>query len=296
MTVHRVPASPRRRLARLGAAVLATAAVVVVPVVVGSGPADAQTVTSVAGFDPHRGTVPPGYHAQDDYLGSQVAKHTPPPKNIVIKPAVTQLKGLDVSGWQGNVNWSTVAANGAKFAYVKATENTNYQNPYFSQQYTGSYNHGIKHGAYHFAIPNGPSAVAQADYFVNHGGGWSKDGMTLPPMLDIEYNPYGATCYGLSQSAMVNWIRAFINEVHARTSRWATIYSNLDWWTRCTGNSGAFTGNDPLFVARYASSAGTLPGGWPFYTFWQYADSGTFPGDQDYFNGDASRLLALCNG
>lgn len=289
-----VPKTSRRltrRLLSIGA-LLVTATLVPLAAVT---PANAKPL-HIAGLNPTAGTIPRGYHPQADYLGSQIARHAAGAKDIVIRPNVTQTPGLDVSGWQGNVDWSTVAANGAKFAYVKATENTNYQNPYFSQQYTGSYNAGLKHGAYHFAIPNGPSAVAQADYFVSHGGGWSKDGMTLPPMLDIEYNPYGATCYGLSQTAMVNWINAFVGEVHAKTSRWPTIYSNLDWWTRCTGNSGAFTGNDPLFVARYASSPGTLPGGWPFYTFWQFADSGKFPGDQDVFNGDTTRLLALCNG
>jgi len=285
----------RRRHLRLGAAV-AAAALIPLGIATAASATTGSTSPSIAGLNPDRGTVPAGYHPQQDYLGSQIAKHSAGTKDIVIKPDAVQTPGLDVSGYQGNVDWATVAANGAKFAYVKATENTNYQNPYFSQQYTGSYNAGLKHGAYHFAIPNGPSAVAQADYFVAHGGGWSQDGMTLPPMLDIEYNPYGATCYGLSQSSMVNWIGAFINEVHAKTTRWATIYSNLDWWTQCTGNSGAFTGNNPLFVARYASSPGTLPGGWGFYTFWQFADSGTFPGDQDVFNGDTSRLLALCNG
>jgi GH25 family lysozyme M1 (1,4-beta-N-acetylmuramidase) len=293
-----VPKSSRHRLIRrllpIGAAV-AAATLIPLGVATSAGATPASSL-HIAGLNPHAGTIPAGYHPQDDYLGSQIAKHTAGPKDIEIKPDVTQTPGLDVSGYQTGINWSTVAANGAKFAYVKATENTNYTNPQFSNEYTGSYNAGLDHGAYHFAIPNGPSAVAQADYFVAHGGGWSKDGRTLPPMLDIEYNPYGATCYGLSQSAMVNWISAFINEVHAKTTRWATIYSNLDWWTQCTGNSGAFTSNNPLFVARYASSPGTLPGGWPFYTFWQFADSGTFPGDQDVFNGDTSRLLALCNG
>ncbi|HEX3811348.1 MAG TPA: lysozyme [Mycobacteriales bacterium] len=290
---------PRRQLLRFGA-VAAVAAIIPLAI---SAAASAQTTptatthaSSTPGFEPNSGTVPAGYHPREDYLGSQVAKHTKAATNILIQPDATLLKGLDVSGYQTGINWTTVAANGAKFAYVKATENTNYTNPQFSNEYSGSYNAGLMHGAYHFAIPNGPSAVAQADYFVAHGGSWSKDGRTLPPMLDIEYNPYGATCYGLSQSAMVSWISAFINEVHAKTTRWATIYSNLDWWTTCTGNSGAFTGNDPLFVARYASTVGTLPGGWGFWTFWQYADSGTFPGDQDYFNGDASRLLALANG
>ncbi len=72
-----------------------------------------------------------------------------------------------------------------------------------------------------------------------------------------------------------------------------SIYTTTDWWTTCTGNSGAFGSTNPLFVARYASTVGTLPAGWGFYTFWQYADAGTFPGDQDYFNGAIDRLQAL---
>ncbi len=112
-------------------------------------------------------------------------------------------------------------------------------------------------------------------------------------MLDIEYNPYGATCYGLSQDSMVGWISDFVNEVHARTNKWATIYSTFDWWSTCTGNSAAFAANDPLFIASYSSSVGTLPAGWGYYTFWQYADSGTFPGDQDVFNGTEQNLINL---
>ncbi|BCJ47744.1 hypothetical protein GCM10010168_21030 [Actinoplanes ianthinogenes] len=91
-------------------------------------------------------------------------------------------------------------------------------------------------GAYHFALPNGAGGSAQADYFVGHGGGWSRDGRTLPGALDIEYNPYGATCYGLSQASMRSWISAFLNRYHALTGRWAVIYTTTDWWTTCTGN------------------------------------------------------------
>ncbi len=46
-------------------------------------------------------------------------------------------------------------------------------------------------GAYHFATPDTTSGAAQANYFVDHGGGWSRDGKTLPGALDIEWNPYG---------------------------------------------------------------------------------------------------------
>jgi len=207
--------------------------------------------------------------------------------------AATVVKGMDVSGYQGNVSWSTAYNNGARFAYVKATEGTSYTNPYFAQQYNGSYNAGMIRGAYHFAHPNSSSGTTQADYFAAHGGGWSGDGKTLPPALDIEYNPSGAECYGLSKSAMVSWVRAFSNEIHARYNKYPMIYTTLDWWTTCTGNSSAFAATNPFWIAKYSSTAPTPPAGTATWTMWQYADSGTFPGDQDEFNGSYSQLQAL---
>jgi GH25 family lysozyme M1 (1,4-beta-N-acetylmuramidase) len=211
--------------------------------------------------------------------------------------AATVTKGQDVSSYQGSVNWAAQYSAGSRFAYVKATEGTYYTNPDFSAQYSGSYNAGMYHAAYHFATPNTTAGSTQADYFVAHGGGWSADGRTLPGALDIEYNPYGAECYGLSQASMRSWISSFINEYHAKTSRWAVIYSTTDWWTTCTGNYSGFWANDPLWLARYSSSPGTLPAGAPFWSFWQYADSGTFAGDQDEWNGDATSLHSMaCAG
>ena len=150
--------------------------------------------------------------------------------------AATATLGLDVSSYQGSVNWSGQYSAGARFAYVKATEGTYYTNPSFAQQYNGSYNAGMIRGSYHFATPNTTSGATQANYFVANGGGWSKDGKTLPGALDIEYNPYGAECYGLSQSAMRSWISSFITQYHTKTGRWAVIYTTTDWWTTCTGN------------------------------------------------------------
>lgn len=209
--------------------------------------------------------------------------------------AASPVYGLDVSAYQGSVNWSAVKSDGAQFAYVKATEGSYYTNPDFAQQYVGSYDVGLVRGAYAFAIPDYSSGTTQADYLASHGGAWSADGQTLPAALDIEYNPYGQECFNLSQSAMRSWISAFLNEYHARTGRWAVIYSTTDWWRTCTGNWSGPSANDPLWIACYCSSAGTLPAGYPFYTFWQYADSGVFPGDQDVFNGTTARLVALAN-
>ncbi len=255
---------------------------------------------SAAPTSPPAAPLAPVSHPQDDHAGSTVAAHegraTRTTASRTLAAGSTEVLGLDVSGYQANVAWSSVYANGGRFAYVKATESTTYKNPYFAQQYDGSVAAGLIRGAYHFALPDRSSGTVQADYFVSNGGGWSADGKTLPPMLDIEYNPYGATCYGLSMSEMVAWILAFSREVRARSGRYPTIYTTTDWWTTCAGNSSGFASTSPLFIARYSSTVGTLPAGWPTYTLWQFSDTGTFPGDQDSFNGAYNQLQSVALG
>jgi GH25 family lysozyme M1 (1,4-beta-N-acetylmuramidase) len=207
-----------------------------------------------------------------------------------------QTEGVDVSSHQGNVNWSGLWSSGVKWAYVKATEGTYYKNPYFAQQYNGSYNIGMIRGAYHFATPDTATGTAQADYFVNNGGGWSRDGKTLPGALDIEWNPYGAACFGKTQSGMVTWIRDFLNRYKARTGRDAVIYTATSWWTQCTGNYSGFGAANPLWIARYNTTPGTLPAGWAYQTMWQYTSSGPIVGDHNKFNGALDRVVALANG
>jgi len=203
------------------------------------------------------------------------------------------VSGIDVSRYQGNVDWAYWYGQGKRFAYVKATEGTYYTNSYFTQQYNGSYNIGMIRGSYHFANPTDSSGYTQANYFVAHGGGWSKDGKTLPGVLDIEYNPYGSSCWGMSPSALVSWIKSFTTRYKQLTGRDAVIYTAYNWWSPCTGNSTAFNATNPLWVARYSSTPGTLPGAWPWWTFWQYTSS---PLDQDYFNGSYDRLKVLATG
>jgi len=231
------------------------------------------------------------YVKQHDHpMGSQIRKHEDTaqmPRSV--NPAdigiMASVPGIDVSGWQGNVDWNYWWNQGKRFVWVKATESTTYTNPYFAQQYNGSYNRGFIRGAYHFALPNKSSGAAQARYFSDHGGGWSGDGKTLPGALDMEYNPYGSTCYGLSKSAMTNWIRDFSNTYKARWNKYPAIYTSTSWWNQCVGSS--FGSTNPLWVARYSSSVGTLPYGWSYYTVWQYSSS---PIDQNTFNGSYDRL------
>ncbi|KAJ7599062.1 glycoside hydrolase family 25 protein [Mycena floridula] len=204
--------------------------------------------------------------------------------------------GIDVSDHQTSISWSTVKANGISFVYIKATEGQSFTSPTFSSQYSGATNAGLIRGSYHFARPDVSSGAVQAKYFIAHGGGWSADGITLPGALDIEYNPYGAECYGLSAAAMTAWIKDFSTTYHSSEGQYPVIYTTTDWWTTCTGNSAAFGATNPLWIARYASSIGTLPAGWTFTTFWQYADSGSNPGDQNKFNGDTAGLERMAKG
>ncbi|MGW2231029.1 lysozyme [Streptomyces formicae] len=207
-----------------------------------------------------------------------------------------QTEGVDVSSHQGNVAWQTLWNSGVKWAYVKATESTSYKNPYFAQQYNGSYGVGMIRGAYHFATPDTSSGATQANYFASNGGGWSRDGRTLPGALDIEWNPYGAACFGKSQSAMVSWIRDFLTTYKARTGRDVVIYTATSWWKQCTGNYGGFGSTNPLWIPRYDTSPGELPAGWGFHTMWQYTSSGPTVGDHNKFNGALDRVVALANG
>lgn len=226
-------------------------------------------------------------NSESDWVTSQ-ATYMPP-----------GIQGLDVSSHQGSVNWQEQRNMGGLFAYVKATEALSYLNPYYASQYTGSRSVGMIRGAYHFAIPNVSSGAAQANYFASNGGGWSGDGWTLPPLLDIEYNPYpelGNTCYNMSPSQMILWIADFSNTMYTRTGRYPAIYTTTDWWSQCTGNSPAFR-NQPLHIASYRTvSPGTLPAGWTKYAIWQYSSQGPFAGDSNVFNGSYAELQALATG
>jgi lysozyme len=229
----------------------------------------------------------------DHPMGSQIRKHegtaqmpkTVNPADIGIQATVA---GIDVSGYQGNVDWAAQWNAGKRFVWTKATEGTGYTNPYFDQQYSGSYNQGFIRGAYHFALPNNSSGATQANYFSNNGGGWSGDGKTLPGALDMEYNPYGATCYGLSKASMTAWIKSFSDTYKARWSKYPAIYTSTSWWDQCVGAS--FSSTNPLWVARYASAVGALPFDWGNFTVWQYSSS---PIDQDTWNGAYDRLVVF---
>jgi GH25 family lysozyme M1 (1,4-beta-N-acetylmuramidase) len=252
-------------------------------------------------------------HPDLDYMGSSLpaseraAVSQPRAKAMTAQAAAavpTGTPGLDVSHYQNQVDWNSAASNGARFTYVKATEGTTYLDPQFTANYNGSANVGLKRSAYHFGLPDQASGVDQATFFVAHGGGWSNDGKTLPPALDIEYNPYSTAdwagwCYNRTPAQITAWINDFVTTVHAQVHRWPVIYTTRGWWSHCTGGDTTIPANSPLWIEPVASDAGGPPGmpaGWSAYTFYQWAHSGTFPGDQDVFAGTVSQLAAFAAG
>ena len=279
-------------------------------------PADAPAATPPPAASPTSGDVAK-YGA---FMGIGLAKEAPsqeqqlrgtmaesPLSAAVAQPlaAVTPagVLGMDVSGWQADsnthtssqVDWTGQWRLGARFVYIKATEGSSFRDGSFSSHFQGASNVGMLRGGYHFALPNASGAVTQANFFVDNGGGWSADGKTLPPLLDIENNPYGDTCYGLSQSQMVSWISSFSRQVQSRTGRLPMIYTNYYWWQDCTGNSQSFT-NQPLHIAAYGTTDPWMPGGWKNYSVWQYSDAGPFAGDSNTWNGTQASLKTFATG
>jgi len=107
-------------------------------------------------------------------------------------------------------------------------------------------------------------------------------------------------CSILKANALANlhrrwwqWIKDIVNTYQAKTTHWPIIYTNRDWWQRCTRNSKAFKDTCLLNLAAWATSPGMIPGGWPFQMIWQYANTNPYGGGSDEFNGSLDRLKML---
>jgi lysozyme len=197
------------------------------------------------------------------------------------------IQGIDVSHWQGTVNWAAVKKSGKTFAFCKATEGATYTDPTFAANWAGMKAAGLVRGAYHFGRP-GTDPVAQANRFCDvvkptHGD--------LQMMLDLE------TTDGKTPAQVRSWVVAFINRIVARTGRPGIIYTGFYFWRDSAGNGSNL--NCPLFLAAYVSNpAPYVPAAWPFWTFWQYTSTGTCSGvsgnvDRDAFNGSLTGLNNL---
>lgn len=207
--------------------------------------------------------------------------------------ASSLLYGIDVSKYQGVINWpALVAHSNISFVSIRATEGTDYSDPMFAANWKGAHDAGLVRTAYHFARPAAPAA-AQADFFVDAvvaAGGYANSS-TMQLMLDLEVND--------SQSPAVvwAWTQAFSARVLARTGRPLLMYTGYYFWRDSVGNPTDNL-NAPLWIAAYIAKP-LIPTAWPNWTFWQHDDNGRFVGidgnvDVDYFNGDRAQLEKLC--
>src|SRR5437016_2564578 len=77
--------------------------------------------------------------------------------------------GIDVSNYQGVIDWRQVADSGIKFAFMKCTEGRTYFDPYFERNWKGSKDNGLYRGGYHFARPDlNSDARTESDWFYDH--------------------------------------------------------------------------------------------------------------------------------
>jgi GH25 family lysozyme M1 (1,4-beta-N-acetylmuramidase) len=202
--------------------------------------------------------------------------------------AATTLEGIDVSHWQGTINWVSVAGAGKKFAIIKATESTTIVDSMYATNHAAAKAAGLWTGAYHFARPSSTAndAVLEADHFaavMKLGTG------DLIPALDLEDSG------GLSVSALLVWVTSFLDEVTAKVGSRPMIYTSPAFWKKYMGDSRALAdaGYKTLWIAHWNVTSPAIPAsnwGGHGWTFWQYSDCGHISGisacvDLDRFAG-----------
>ena len=210
--------------------------------------------------------------------------------------------GIDVSHYDGSINWGGVQTSGVSFAWAKATENTNFIDYTFTTNETSAVAAGVLIGAYHFARYNQNTGKAGADAEANYFWATAQNyvkrgGYYLMPMLDVEITPTNYTKTTLSQwvnewcAKVVSLARAnnvLVTPVIYSSSSFANTWfdSTVTQWIPWIAN---WNGQDP----QIGAPSGTGP--WPTWIVWQYTDSASVPGvgtaDGDVFNGLASDLV-----
>ncbi len=195
------------------------------------------------------------------------------------------VQGIDVSHFQGVVDWQQVAKAGMSFAFAKATDGITYTDPEFAKNWAGIQAAGLLRGAYHFFEAN-DDATAQAQHFlatVKLGPG------DLPPVLDVE------TTAGMSDEQIWSGVATWLQVVEQATGRQPMIYIAPGFWN--SHEPDLKLTRYLLWLADYASQP-QLPNGWTSWLFWQHSESGSVAGvtgavDLDLFSGTLEQLHEL---
>ncbi|MDE2105972.1 MAG: LysM peptidoglycan-binding domain-containing protein, partial [Patescibacteria group bacterium] len=195
------------------------------------------------------------------------------------------ISGVDVSQWQGVIDWPTVKRAGYQFALIRATVGMQ-EDTTFKQNWTGAKAAGLAVGAYHFAYDNVTPADQQADFFHSTVVAAGLEPGDLAA-LDMEVAEAGVPTRP--------WNNEFLGHAGAAFGCPLLDYSDLSF---LEGQIGAEPGNNGLWLAEWTATMPATPAGWPFIAVWQHTNAGAVAGingrvDLDFFNvADMDHLLA----
>lgn len=195
------------------------------------------------------------------------------------------IHGVDVSKYQGGVAWHKLRANGVSFVFIKATEGGDRFDDHFTQHWRGAKSAGIPRGAYHFFYFCRP-AIEQARWFIRHV---PKESSSLPPVLDMEWNPHSPSCKLRPDADIVRKeMGVFLSSVERHYGKKPIIYTTIDFYR---DNELHRLKGYPFWLRSVAGDPSAKFNRQP-WLFWQYTGTGIVPGidgdaDINVFNGDA---------
>lgn len=190
--------------------------------------------------------------------------------------------GIDVSKYQGNIDFERVANDGIEVVYIRTGAAGDYEDPFFEQNYSRAKAAGLRIGFYHsVAARNVSEAHEQAEFFVNLIRGKEFE---CAPAMDLESR------FGLSNAAVNDIAVEFLETVRSLTGKNTVIYTDASgartvWNSRVAELAG-------LWVADYGPSEPNADGGpWESWDGFQYTDTGRVDGiegnvDRDRFTSN----------
>ncbi|MCP4315995.1 MAG: glycoside hydrolase family 25 protein [Hyphomicrobiales bacterium] len=191
-------------------------------------------------------------------------------------PATHEVHGIDVSKWQGDIDWRRLKRADVAFAYIKSTEGGDHRDENFTRYWNGAKRAGIPRGAYHFYYFC-RSAKEQAAWFIANT---PRDRSALPPVLDIEWNHQSPSCKMRPDPAIIRReMRVFVKQIEAHYGKRPLIYTTIDFHRQ--NLEGHFT-DYQFWVRSVADHPDNIYDGRAWH-FWQYTGTGRVPG----INGDA---------
>ena len=128
-------------------------------------------------------------------------------------------QGIDVSNWQGYIDYRQVAASGIEVVMMKASQGTTYRDPFFDINYQNAKANGLKVGFYHYLTATTTErAVAEARFFTSVIAGKTPD-----CKLVMDYETFG----GVGKTRINEIARTFLETLQNLTNKPVIVYSNL---------------------------------------------------------------------